>query len=65
MKLFAGIILILFSFWIICLDIAGNHGHFMFRPHMTEDWMIFGSSILSGGIGIWLLIDLFKKRNFK
>ncbi len=33
---------------------AGSHGHFRFRPHMTEDWICWGTPII-GVLGfIWM-----------
>ena len=35
---------------------AGSHGHFKFRPHMTEDWFIFGTPLI-GIIGL-IVVEL-------
>ena len=34
---------------------VGSHGRLMFRPHMTEDWVIWGIAILSAAGGLYLL----------
>ncbi len=34
---------------------VGSHGRLMFRPHMTEDWVIWGIAILSATSGLYLL----------
>lgn len=56
---------------IICLIISlsasgfyvvGNHGHIMFRPHMLEDWIIWGIVLLFGMLGFWLIFNMIKKR---
>jgi hypothetical protein len=39
---------------------AGSHGHFKFRPHMTEDWFIFGTPLI-GIIGL-IVVELRIKR---
>lgn len=54
-KIFIGVLLILISIWGIALYGAGSHGHFMFRPHMTEDWLIWGTVLISGTLGVILL----------
>lgn len=33
----------------------GNHGRLMFRPHMTEDWIIWGIALISFFCGIYLI----------
>jgi len=47
-------IFIIISIFLISFDGIGNHGHFMFRPHMTEDWLIWGLIFLTGFIGLRL-----------
>ena len=49
------IVLLLCSLFGVALYGAGNHGHFMFRPHMLEDWLIWGWVVLTGSLGIYLL----------
>jgi hypothetical protein len=34
---------------------VGNHGHFMFRPHMMEDWVIWGITAITGLSGLYIL----------
>ena len=51
-----GILLLLCSVFGVALYGAGNHGHFMFRPHMLEDWIIWGLVVFTGTSGIYLLI---------
>jgi hypothetical protein len=34
---------------------VGSHGRLMFRPHMTEEWFIWGIAILSATSGLYLL----------
>lgn len=31
---------------------VGNHGHFVFRRHMTEDWFIWGFALVTALLGI-------------
>lgn len=40
---------------------AGNHGHFMFRSHMEEDWIIWGTVLISGTTGIMILFKQLRK----
>ena len=48
----------------IMFYLVGNHGHLMFRPHMTEDWIIWGIAILSFSTGLFLLIKQNRKPKF-
>jgi hypothetical protein len=43
-------VLLLISLFTFALLAVGSHGHLMFRPHMTEDW-VFWSIIVWTGIG--------------
>jgi uncharacterized membrane protein HdeD (DUF308 family) len=43
--------------FLLMVGIAGSHGHFKFRPHMTEDWFIFGT-LLIGVIGLVVVTTL-------
>jgi uncharacterized ion transporter superfamily protein YfcC len=61
-KKLIAILLILTSGLAIMFYGVGNHGHFMFRPHMTQDWIIWGIAILTGLPGLYLLTKL-KKTN--
>ena len=61
-KIIFGILLLCLSGLTIMLDVVGNHGHFMFRPHMTEDWIIFGFALLTGLSGLVLLYKNRQKR---
>lgn len=45
----------------IALYGAGNHGHFMFRPHMKEDRIIWSTVLISGIIGIIILFKQLRK----
>ena len=45
----------------IMFYMVGNHGRLMFRPHMTEDWVIWGITILSATSGLYLLTKKVKK----
>jgi len=35
--------------------IVGSHGRLMFRPHMKQDWVIWGIALTSTLLGIFLL----------
>jgi uncharacterized integral membrane protein len=35
---------------------AGMHGHLMFRPHMAEDWIMWGIAASSLLLGIIFLV---------
>jgi hypothetical protein len=45
------IVLTAFGLFLMLIGAAGSHGHFQFRPHMTEDWFIFGTPLV-GIIGL-------------
>ena len=40
---------------------VGSHGHLMFRPQMTEDWIIWGIAVISTTISIFLFTKRPKK----
>ena len=46
---FAGVTIV--GCFLLIVGVAGSHGHFRFRPHMTEDWFIFGTPLI-GVIGL-------------
>jgi uncharacterized membrane protein HdeD (DUF308 family) len=49
--------------FLLIMGVAGSHGHFRFRPQMTEDWLIFGTTLV-GVVGlIWTIIKALKNRN--
>jgi hypothetical protein len=50
-----------FGCLLLMIGIAGSHGHFRFRPHMTEDWFIFGTPLV-GIVGI-ILVTIVRIRN--
>lgn len=59
--LFSGIVVA--GCFLLMLGVAGSHGHFRFRPHMTEDWFIFGTPLI-GIIGLVVVtIMRIKNRN--
>lgn len=47
MKIAAAFVLFFIAFMCIMTYLAGMHGHLMFRPHMTEDWVIWGITDLN------------------
>lgn len=47
--------------FLIMVGIAGSHGHFRFRPHMTEDWFIFGTPLI-GVLGL-ITVTVLRIRN--
>jgi len=47
--------------FLLLMGMAGSHGHFRFRPHMTEDWVIFGTPLL-GVIG-FVVVTIIRIRN--
>ena len=53
--LFAIVLLILAGLALM-IFIVGSHGHLMFRPHMVEDWLFWGTIIIFSTVGIFLLI---------
>lgn len=59
--LFSGVIVA--GCFLLMVGIAASHGHFRFRPHMTEDWFIFGTPLL-GVLGLVVVTALrIKNRN--
>ena len=48
--------LLIVAAFAIMLYMVGSHGHLTFRPHMTEDWVIWGIAVISAVSGIYLLI---------
>lgn len=58
-----GCMFLLLGLTAIWIEYVGSHGHFMFRPWMLEDWIIWGTIILSETIACTLLIIHFKNRN--
>jgi uncharacterized membrane protein len=59
--LFSGVTI--FGCFLLIAGLAGSHGHFRFRPHMTEDWFIFGTPLL-GFVGL-ILVTVTMIRNRK
>jgi uncharacterized membrane protein HdeD (DUF308 family) len=55
MVFFTGVTIV--GCFLLMVGIAGSHGHFKFRPHMTEDWFIFGT-LLIGVIGLVVVTTL-------
>ena len=56
MKITAAFVLFFIAFMCFIIDLAGMHGHLMFRPHMTEDWIIWGIAAVSFVGGLVLLV---------
>ena len=50
------IVLTALGAFLLVAGAAGSHGHFKFRPHMTEDWFIFGTPLI-GIIGL-IVVEL-------
>jgi len=47
--------------FLIVIGIAGSHGHFRFRPHVTEDWFIFGIPLV--GVTGLVVVTVLRIRN--
>lgn len=45
----------------LMLYMVGSHGRLVFRPHMTEDWAIWGTAVISVMTSIFLLAKRTKK----
>ena len=56
MKIAAALVLFFIAFMCFMIYLVGMHGHLMFRPHMTEDWIIWGIATVSFVSGLVLLI---------
>jgi putative Mn2+ efflux pump MntP len=48
--------------FLLMMGVAGSHGHFRFRPHMTEDWFIFGTPLIGLTGLIYVIIKRIKDR---
>lgn len=58
---FAGVTIV--GCFLLMAGVAGSHGYFRFRPHMTEDWFIFGTPLV-GVAGLIIVTTLrIKSRN--
>ena len=55
LRIILAIILLIISASLVLLYLIGNHGHLMFRPHMAEDWIIWGIALGTISTGIYLL----------
>lgn len=62
MKILGGIGFLLISAFSLLIYVAGNHGQLMFRPHMTEDWVIWGIAVICGFLGVSLIYNGIVKR---
>jgi uncharacterized membrane protein HdeD (DUF308 family) len=60
LTVFFCVVLVLGCF-LLMVGIAGSHGHFRFRPHMTEDWFIFGAPLI-GVVGL-VVVTAIRIRN--
>ena len=63
MKVLGGIGFLINSALSLMFYMVGMHGHLMFRPHMTEDWVIWGIAVVSATLGLILIFKGFKNRN--
>ena len=55
MKTCAALLLLIGVFTLLIVAV-GNHGHWEFRPHMRQDWWLWGTVVMSGLGGALLLI---------
>jgi hypothetical protein len=53
--------MIVAGFFLLFMGMAGSHGHFRFRPHMLEDWIMFGTPLI-GVIG-FVVVTIVRIRN--
>jgi hypothetical protein len=69
MKIAAVFILFFIAFMCFMIYLVGMHGHLTFRPHMKEDWIIWGIASVSFIGGLVLLIkgvkDLTKPKSVR
>ncbi len=63
LKIIFGLCSLLLSGLSAMFYLVGNHGHLMFRPHMTEDWIIWGVALSTALLGIYLLTNLNKSKS--
>lgn len=62
MKIIGSIILMLIAVTVVLFWLSGMHGHLMFRPHMTQDWVLAGTIVIFFGTSILLLFSHFFKK---
>ena len=56
-------ILIAISVLTLTFDGVGNHGQFMFRPAMVQDWVILGIVATTGLLGLYILLTKTKQNS--
>ena len=56
------IALLILGGYAIMFYMVGNHGHLMFRPHMLEDWIIWGVAVISVLAGLYLMTSRKRKK---
>jgi uncharacterized protein (DUF486 family) len=62
MKIFFALVLFFIAFMCFMTYLVGSHGHLMFRPYMTEDWVIWGIAFISFVAGLSLLNKAINKK---
>jgi hypothetical protein len=55
-KIIVSVFLVLCGIYTLGFWAAGSHGHIMFRPHMTEDWVLSSILLVCFGIPLFLLV---------
>jgi hypothetical protein len=64
MKIFGGIGLLMISALSLMYYMLGMHGRLMFRPHMAEDWVIWGVAVVSAILGLILIIRVVRRKKW-
>lgn len=64
-RIIVGLFLLFVSIFCVALYGAGSHGHFAFRPWMVEDWLIWGTALITGIAGTTSLIKTYIKSTKK
>jgi hypothetical protein len=55
MKIVFAIVFLMLAGALLLLMMIGGHGKLMFRPHMTEDWIVWGLASIFTAISIFLI----------
>ncbi|MBK8088529.1 MAG: hypothetical protein IPK31_11585 [Chitinophagaceae bacterium] len=65
MRLGLGLMFLMIGLFGILFYLSGMHGHLTFRPHMLQDWIIWGIVTVSFIAGFYFILKGIKKLNQK
>ena len=61
MRSIIAVLLLVISFFVYCIMLAGSHGHIQFRPWMKEDCIFWGLIITPFLLALFILFFQFRK----